>query len=63
MMVTATTTIGTPPKYSDDPMIEEFMRWVRYAPLDSDAIANIKTLLKQYDRRKSDWQRFKCLFS
>lgn len=47
----------------DDWIVAELMEYVRDAPLDSDAVHNIKTILKAYERRKGAWQVFKQLIN
>ena len=59
--VTSSTVYANPPKFEDE-IINDFIEWVRNAPLESDAVNNIPVILKQYDRRKTFWQRLHCLF-
>lgn len=66
MKMTATTTSTWTGARYEDWITTELMDWVRHAPLEEDAIHNIKTIIKQYekryDRSKSFWNRLKALF-
>ena len=42
-------------KYHEDDIINEFMEYVRYAPLDIDAIYNIPRILQRYEGSKRNW--------
>ena len=43
-------------KYHKDDIINQFMEYVRYAPLDQDAISNIPRILRRYEQSKRDWR-------
>ena len=43
-------------KYHEDYIINQFMEYVRYAPLDQDAIYNIPRILRRYEQSKRDWR-------
>ena len=47
-----TMTISPPNKYHKDDIIDEFLQYVRYTELESDAISNISVLLKAYERKR-----------
>lgn len=49
-------------KYHEDHIIDQFMTWVKHTELDSDAINNIQTLLKVYDKKKTFKQKLIALF-
>lgn len=63
MMVTSTCTKES--KYGKL-VLDEIMEFVRDASSDADAIHNLnvilKEYLKEYDKRKTPWQRIKGLF-
>lgn len=59
--LTATTTSWAGSKWGDY-IVDELMRWVREAPLDTDAASNAIIILREYDKQKTTWQRIKCLF-
>ena len=42
--------------------IDDFIKWVREAPFEADAVNNIRVLLREYDRRRKLWQRIRCVF-
>lgn len=46
----------------DDPVEQDFMRWVRWVPRDTDALTNLPLCLRSYDRQKTLVERIKCLF-
>jgi len=60
-----TMTTGSPNKYHEDDIIDDFLEHVRYTELESDAISNIWAILKRYDRRKeySFKDKLKILFN
>jgi len=55
--LTATSTISN--KKYDDWLINELIEYVRNAPLEIDAVHNIPLIIKEYERRKTSWRRFK----
>lgn len=62
MMTTCSATVTTSSSRFEDPIVEDFIEWVREVPLESDAVWNIPRILRAYDKTKSLWQRLKCLF-
>lgn len=61
LQVTSSTVSVNPPKY-EERVVNDLIKWVRDAPLESDAVHNIPVILKQYDRQKTLGERLKCLF-
>jgi len=61
--LTSTTTSVNPLRFSEDKIIEEIMKFVRYAETDLDAIHNLKIELKVYDDRKTFWQIVRLLLN
>jgi hypothetical protein len=53
--------IVIPNKYSEDYIVNEFMEFV-WKKKKEDALYNIPLILKEYDRRKSFWQKLRELF-
>jgi hypothetical protein len=49
------------PKYGDW-IKDELMEWVRGADSDENALRSIDIVMALYDKRKTMWQRIKCLF-
>ena len=39
-------------KYHKDDIINEFLEWIRYTGLESDAINNIPVIIKWYEKRR-----------
>jgi hypothetical protein len=58
--VTCTTTSTYSEKYGRT--IDDFIKCVREVPRESDAVGNIKILLREYDKRRTLWQRIRCVF-
>lgn len=56
-MTTSTSTISTS-KYGDW-LTDEIMEFVRGANTESDALHNLKIIMRQYEKRKTAWQCFK----
>lgn len=54
------TMVGQVDKY-DEWEVNELIDWVYKAKSEDDAVANIKTILKEYEARKSFWQKLKAL--
>lgn len=54
------TTTEIPNKYHEDDEINEFLEWVRYTKLESDAVKNLQRLLDKHDIEREDtkWERF-----
>ena len=45
-----------------DKTTDDFLRWVREVPLESDAVSNLPRCLARYERNKTNWKRFKEWF-
>lgn len=42
-----------------DRTTDDFLRWIREVPLESDAVSNLPQCLERYENSKSNWKRFK----
>lgn len=58
--ISSTATLSTS-KY-DDWLTNEIMTYVRDAPLDDDAVHNLKLIMERYEKRKSFSEKLKALF-
>ena len=50
-LYTASTTLTYNPKYSDNKIEENIMRFVRHASSDEDALYNLRIELEEYKKR------------
>lgn len=57
-----TSSTSTYSAYKYDRTTDSFLRWIRYVPLESDAVNNLPKELAEYDKDKTLIQRIRCLF-
>jgi hypothetical protein len=65
MVMSSGTASTNPSKY--DWITDELLRWVREVPLESDAVANIPRIMKEYKkdlmRNAPIWELLKAIFN